>query len=181
MHAASGFTLLEVIAALAVLSVAVYILVSLFLASLRVGEGARLSDTAAAIASEQMQSLIHAPASYAWPWPAGVASPAEDDAAADRDDRSADGAVRPLSDPDNDWHAVAAPAALPVLQSEHRREQTFHERFAWRAYARPLGDTEADALEVTVVVRWVHRGREQTFALTSGISVHALPTEDRTA
>jgi len=124
MHAAGGFTLLEVLAALAVMSVASYILIGLFMASLQVGEGARLHDTAAAIASEQMQALVNGPEAFVWP------AFVEDGIAVE---------VLPAHEAD-EWHAPATPDAMPSVRASFERESIYHQRFGWRAYARPLAD-----------------------------------------
>jgi prepilin-type N-terminal cleavage/methylation domain-containing protein len=157
LHGAAGFTLLEVLTALAVMSVAVYILMSMFLASLQVGEGARLQDTAAAIASEQMQALVNSPDSFAWPAFAGDGAAIE---------------VLPAHESD-EWHAPSVPDALPSVREAHDHERVFHERFGWRAYARPLVEAPA-VVEVSVVVKWTHRGRPQSFVLTSAIPRAAI-------
>ena len=160
LHRAGGFSLLEVLTALAVLSVALYIFIAMFLASLALGEGARLQDTAAAIASEQMQALVHAPGEFEWPAFPGDGAAIE---------------VMPALEAD-EWHAPPMPDTLPVVRSANERERIYHERFGWRAYARPVEESPS-VIEVSVVVSWTHRGRPQSFVLTSAMPRAALPRD----
>lgn len=157
LQRAGGFSLLEILTALAVLSVAVYILTALFLASLSVGDDARLRDTAAAIAAEQMQALVHAPGDFEWP-PFHEHAPVE---------------ILPALEAD-EWHAPPVPDAFPSTRHSHDREQIFHDRFGWRAYARVLEEAPS-VVELTVVVSWTHGGRPQSFVLTSAMARSAVP------
>ena len=155
---ARGFTLLEVLAALAVMSVAIYILISMFLASLQVGEGARLQASAAAIAKEQMQALVQAPHTFEWPPFVGDGEAVE---------------ILPALEAD-EWHSTILPDAMPAVAGSFARETTYHERFGWRAYARPLEDAPS-VVEVSVVVKWTLGGRPQSFVLTSAMPRGSVP------
>jgi len=146
-----GFTLVEVLAALTIVGVATYLFIALFASSLDLAQASRNLKVAADLAEGRLYDLVHHPAGYAWP---SLAEVRAGDLAPVRPDAGTDGSTE------------AMPAAMPLDPASRRRETVFHEKFSQEAFAR-LPRPDAAYLEVTAVIRWVERGRDQVFMLTS--------------
>lgn len=148
----NGFTLLEMLVALAVLAVATGVIAALFNASLSLSANSRHQRIAAALAEEQLCAVVQHPDRYSWPLAqAGSLELFE---------------VRPAK-------AAAAsplqpPSALPAVKSAAVRTNAEYGQFQCQVYGRLPAKT-ARHLEVTVVVRWTDEGREKAVALTSAI------------
>lgn len=151
--ATGGFTLIEVLVAIAIAGVATGLMVQTIFRTVELSRDNSSHRVAASLASEQLRAIVNVPSNFVWP-----------DAAA-----LAEGALVELSlpgeDPEHDLRAVAAPATLPTDHRSILREQSFFERYSWRAFAR-LPQAEAGYVEVTVSIEWVDSGREKNFALT---------------
>ena len=154
-----GFTLWELLAAFAVLSVATSVFVSMFISSLDISRSARCQQTAAYLAEEEMSALLSVKPQLKIDW--GTAKPGE--------------LVPLLSMTDGTpgpW-ACSAPTAMPNTPASLNREKALYQGFSWRAFAaRP--EAETGAIEVTVVVQWKERGRDRGFALTSAVPRYRL-------
>jgi prepilin-type N-terminal cleavage/methylation domain-containing protein len=145
-----GFTLIEVVAALAVLSVATIIFLSMFVSSMELAQANRNRKAAADLAQDRINDLRINAHRYAWPSFDGSNAdllPVTLDAAAADTERK-------------------IPATMPVDQTSNRREKFFYEAFSWEALAR-LPKPDAAYIEATVLVRWRERGRSQVLALTT--------------
>ena len=155
----SGFTLVEVLASLVVLATATAIILSLLVSSLGVSEASRNRKVATALAEEKLVELTRSPASFVWPDSQALAS----------------GKLSEILLPGNDTVPLswAQPTAMPANDSFNKpsrnREENFYYRFDWSAYARDPGPN-AGHVEVTVVVRWKHRGRDRMVSLTSALN-----------
>jgi len=136
----SGFTLLELLTALTVVSVAVGILVML---AGRVGDLYREAEfraTATDLAMAKLAEVTRAPEAFRW----------------QRDEKEDRLIVIPESEgPSVEYSFAAVPEAV-----------TRRGAFRWRAFARPV-DNMPDVMELTVVVTWRDGGRERSFALTA--------------
>lgn len=142
-----GFTLLELLTALTVVSVGVGVLVLL---AGRVGDLYREAEwraTAADLAMAKLAEVSRAPDMFRW----------QQEDAPDRL------TVIP---------ATEAPAAdyafMTVPEAVIRRGS-----FRWRAFARPI-ENMPDVMELTVVVIWQAGGQERSFALTAPIRTETM-------
>jgi hypothetical protein len=145
--------LIEILVALAVLSVGVTIFISLFSSSLALSQSSRNQTVAASLAEEQIQFLLHHPAQY--DWHLETAKPGE------LIEVTIPGATEK-------HHPCDPPGVLPVEPSASMREQNLYDAFTWQAF-RQAPSADAAYMEVTVVVRWVEAGRPRLFALTSAV------------
>jgi len=152
-RAQRGFTLIEILAALSIVGVGTIIFMSFFMSSLALAQSNRTLRVAGDLAENQLTAVVNDPGGYAWPEAAALAT-------------GALAAVTPVADAGAAHPHPVIPAVLPPDSQSRRREEDFASRFSWEVYAR-LPRPEATYLEVTVVVRWDDRGREQVLALTS--------------
>ena len=150
-----GFTLIEMIVALAVMSVASWIIVGLFTASMNLGEQARNERLAAEIAEEALVSICAEPHAYRW---------GEGD-----NPRTELLPIMPANISEVQPLPATAPATLPANRNAAARNRGEYEQFNWQAYGQLPGENAA-YYEVTVVVRWQDNGRDRVFALTQALS-----------
>ena len=155
----TGFTLVEVVMALAVLSVATTIVISLWSKSLTFARLSRDHNVAASLAEERLADIQLHPARYDWAKFAGAAEGATEQILMG-------GTERPLP--------MDLPAPMPPLESEDERETVYYGKFTWKAYAKKPAPS-AGSLEVTVAVFWTYDGRDRTFILTSRMPVSSVP------
>lgn len=148
-----GFTLIEVLTSFVVLSVATYIVVAIFTASVDLRAKNKLQMVASMAAEEQLADIVQHPTAYQWPeLTAGEFKeilPSDTQASA----------------PDT-THPVTHPTTMPLSRRAYQREQALYERLGWRAYVK-LPEAEATYVEVTVEAQWKRDGRPESFALTS--------------
>ena len=150
-RANAGFTLIEVLVALAVLGVATTIIVGLYASSVSLGQRDRSRRAAYTVAEDRLADLTLNPSACTWP-----------DA-----DALASGELVQIGVP-GAGDASFLPATLPPVASVYADEKEFYGRFTASAYAR--GSVESPQLtEVTVVVNWIQDGRKQTASLTTAI------------
>lgn len=152
-----GFSLLELIAALAVLAIAGYIGVALYTSGSGFARTARERDLARTIAREALAEVRRDPGAFDWP----ETSPDE---------------ARHLTRGDARLQPAAAPSALPALERAGRREQNLHAQFQWRVAVREVEDV-AGVLEATAVVEWNAAGRPQSLTLTSWLQTPRVVAE----
>ncbi len=145
----AGFTLLEILAALAVLSVASFILISMYASTIVLSQSNRDQVSAARLAEEVLVLVQRAPAYFEWP-DADEWEPGDFHELTWRED-----------DPDAAFEKL--PATMPTDRRAYERERAAYERFAWRAFAERPGAAHA---AITVVVSWETRGHTQHFTLT---------------
>lgn len=155
----SGFTLLEIVVALGVASVAATIAVSFLITSLTFADTSREHKVAASIAEGELHRLIHTPAAFVWPAPASM----EAGKALPVTLRGSDSMAQPSDMPD----------AKPLMDRRAgAREVNFNSQFTWSSYATLPADPNAPYLEVSVVVNWAtseETPRPQSLTLTSAI------------
>lgn len=141
-----GFTLLEIVVALAVMAVAVSILVALYQASSVFAAQNEETRKAVSLAEEHLTDILLNPAAYVWPaLTPGKAMEIHSTAGEQR---------------------VEPPKSLPPDKTAGLRERSAYEIYAWRAFAR-LPEENAPYIELTVVIEWQSRGRNRDFALTT--------------
>jgi len=164
-----GFTLIEVLVALAVVATAATIFISLFGSSLVLSRLNRSRLVAASLAEEQLEDLLRNSSEYVWNLSGAEAgelvevTPAKTGNEAPADSQSVLGrAFGPLE-------------VVPVEPGASEREENFYGKFRWRAYAA-LPQPDAKHVNVTVVVRWRDSGGEKSLALTSSAPRYALET-----
>lgn len=148
---ATGFTLIEILVALAVLSVATTVIMSLFSSSVSLGQRDRSRRAAYSLAEQRLSSVAINSAAYEWPDAEMLSS----------------GELIEIPVSAEDRLTSNLPTTLPIYPTAHEREQNFHERFTTNVYVRAAG--VAGVYEVTAVVRWQQDGRDQSISLTTTI------------
>lgn len=153
-----GFTLLEILVALTVVSVGVTVIVSGYTSALALAQSSRNQAVAVALAEERMQALSQDPAAYDW----GLQNAAPNQRVHVN-----------LRGKPSDSYPVEPPATLPVDRAANSREEVLYGRFSWKAFAS-LPSADATRVEVTVAIQWTESGRERVYALTSMIARSAI-------
>jgi prepilin-type N-terminal cleavage/methylation domain-containing protein len=149
-----GFTLVEVIVALAVVGVGVTVVLSLYTNSLAINRSNRNHSIAAALAEEQLAHLRCNPGGYDW---AGVLE-SEEGALAELKLKPMEGGAA--------TQGFKAPAVVPDGAPGSAPERQLYEDFTWQAYVRSAA-RETPYIEVIMVVRWREAQRPREFALAS--------------
>lgn len=153
-----GFSLVELVVALAVMSVAVAIFVKLFGGTLDLARQGRNHDIAASIAESQLNTLVHHPNRFRW----------------EREDDTLEKPfpIRLAEDDPRAGNPFQPPEALPAEIGLDERMRALYDNFRWKAFGRvPPGQPYA---EVSVVVSWEESGRERRLALTSAVPLAAV-------
>jgi prepilin-type N-terminal cleavage/methylation domain-containing protein len=151
----SGFTLLEVLVALGVVSIATWIFISLFVSSLSFANLSRTHRVAAGLAEEQLAQAVRNPGELAWP-DAATLEP---------------GKPVPLKLKASDVagpYPIDAPKAKALNPRVGNREQNFYSAFTWQPFA-VLPAADAPYLELIAVVRWNIEGKDYSLSLTSAV------------
>jgi len=150
-----GFTLVELLTALAVVGIAATVLLQLFTGSQSLAKASRTHEIAAGLAEEYLTLLQSRPDLFVWPkyvdQPAGTALPVKV-----RENGPIAGAF------------VEPPAALPLARRAHDRERALYSGFTWSATSK-LPSQDAAFVEVTVQIDWQLDGRVKQFMLTSAV------------
>lgn len=145
--ARAGFTIVEVVVALAVLSVATYIAVSLYTSGYAFAATSGHAAIAMDLAEMRLIELEVAPGEFAWPEPVVGAF----------------GEIAPV-----DTEATYTPEVLPTDRRYGLRARNLYERFTVRSLGR-LQEEEAGYAEILVVVTWLDQGRERVYTLSSAL------------
>ena len=147
-----GFTLVEILVALAVVGIGATIFISVFSSALDLARSSRSKTAAAAIAEEQLEAIVRHPGQYRCAL--NGATPGDHLP------------VVPRGAEGDKPRRAAPPSVMPADAAASRRETNFYERFRWQAYAK-VPAAQSPFVEVTVAVRWKEAGRDKTLALTS--------------
>jgi prepilin-type N-terminal cleavage/methylation domain-containing protein len=142
----AGFTVLEVLIALAVIGVAVSVFISLYRLSLTFLENSRGERIVAHVAEEQLALIVARPDALEW----------------DSFWEAAPGERHRLST----FKKAEPPLAMPTERGPFSQTKRLYEDCDWEAYAR-LPDADAAYVEVSVEVHWKLDGRSRLFVLTS--------------
>jgi prepilin-type N-terminal cleavage/methylation domain-containing protein len=156
----AGFTLMELIVALAVISVAATVYFSFYASSLMIGRTAKNRTVAMQLAEAQLHVIQRHPDRFLWQTP-----------------ETPDNGRFPVLLAENDPPAgnpVSPPAILPVEERARRREEALYDRFRWKAWGR-IPAPECGFYELTVVISWEEAQREEIIALTSTVPGGFLP------
>ncbi len=159
---AAGFTLIEVLVALVVMSVATYIILSMFTMSVSLGRGDRSRRAAYSIAEARLADCAIAPSRYEWPKPDALASGELVEVKAPGDATVAPNGEMP-----------AFPATVPTYPAAADRERRFYGQFTSSVYARSI-DGAPNVYAITAVVRWTQEGRKQSVSLTTTMPLPAM-------
>jgi len=158
-----GFTLIEILVAVAVLGIGATIFIKLFSSSQDLAETSRSRTIATSLAERQLDALQRDPGQYEWPSQAlETGTMAE---------------ILPFGGDPDATRGFAPPSTMPVNAAANARETNFMERFSWQAYAR-TPDAEAAYIELTVVVRWQENGRDKSLAITTSAHRSLLAEAD---
>ncbi len=150
-----GFTLLELLTALAVLGIAVTVFFQLFLASKSLAESSLTHEVAADLAREYLASIRAHPEQFDWPnFDVAAVGESQDLSAAEGSDL--------------DDVFAQPPAAMPTVRRPYDRERSLYQDFSWAASAR-LPEASARYVEVTVEIAWTTKGHPRVFALTTAL------------
>lgn len=157
-----GFTLMEMLVALAVLGVAVTVFISLFTSSIDISQTASNRGVAASIADARLTDIVAAPERYQWLQEPGaeetrfpIQLTGEDPAAG---------------------NPVSPPSAMPPEPRAYETQSALYDRFRWEAFGKLAAG--GAYYEVTVVVRYHERGREQLLTMTSAVPALAVPAPE---
>lgn len=166
-----GFTLIELIVAIAVVSVATSVFLSLYFSSLGISNSARNHRVAAEVAQAELAFLQAHPEAFDWAFPE---SPDNARFAIERADEP------PIGNP------VDTPAVLPTDKNAKLRSENQYDQYSWSAFGKyPVIERDetsgeplrygTDYYEVTVVVAWEEKGRIEKLALTSAVPSDRVP------
>lgn len=148
-----GFTLVELLTALAVISIAATVFFKLFISSNALADTSTEHEVAADLAQEYLTTIQYSPQLFEWPNYA---------------DNSV-GELQPVSPieggPTIDQFAQAPNAPLSIRRA-HNRETNLYTDFSWQAFAR-LPHESAQYVEVLVEISWRDNQKIRQFALTS--------------
>ncbi len=148
-----GFSLIELITALAVVGVASTIFVSLLNQGMGLGRSARNRTIAVHLAEAQLGALQQHPERFLWP----AALPGQDRFPVTSMEPNLQG-----------YTPVAPPSVFPTDQRSRARETAIYEDFSWQAYGRFATD-DAPYCELSVEIHWTESGRDRAFVLTSAM------------
>ena len=145
----AGFTLLELLTSLIVVSVAVTLFMGMFTASLAMAKQNAMQRIAAGLAEERLTEILIHPNQYRWP----------------DFSRESTEALLPLTEV---LGRSEPPNAMPTERSANDRVRIRYEDVTWQAFTR-LPAPDADYAEIIVEVTWTQHGRLRTLALTSAL------------
>jgi prepilin-type N-terminal cleavage/methylation domain-containing protein len=166
----AGFTILELLVALAVMSVGIWVFLSFYSSAAAMNRTSNNRSVATQIAREQLQLIQQAPQDFQWHLPEAASHDPFPIQVSAEDPK--------LGNP------VAPPAAMPVARRALARESKLYDDYRWVAFGRvpeaaapAEGQPAAPELqyyEVTVVVHWKEANRPQSVALTSSVPRFAV-------
>ncbi len=146
---------MEVLVALAVIGVATWVILSLFMSSMKLETNARSMRVAADLARDRLADIVARPEAYQWPDSESITVET--------------GAPLILKDGD-EQPDFAMPAVLPAHARAREKEARFFERFAWQAYVKRPAAGQGH-YELLVSVRWEEAQRPQQLVLTGSIPI----------
>jgi len=147
-----GFTLVEILVAVAVISVGATVFISIFTSALDLARTSRCKAVAASIAEEQLQAILRHPGQYRCAW--------------DAEKPETQASIVPRGAAGDKPRRITPPSVAPADARANQRESDFYGKFRWQAYAKAVA-ADSPFLEITVAVRWQESGRDKTLALTS--------------
>lgn len=151
--APDGFTLLELLVALTVVSVAAAVFVGMFNGSLGLSRSNSNLAVATELAETQLSALLRAPQDFVWDTSKGTTR----------------FLVTTHEQEPPGGYPVQPPAVTLVTREAQQKLAEHYGQFRWVAFAQ-LAAPDAAAYEVTVVIRWTDARRPQTLTLSSAIA-----------
>lgn len=151
---ARGFTLVELIVALTVVSAAMSVLISMFGSGMDLAAETRNRSVAAELAEMQLALINASPHLFLWRIEAQDAT-----------------GLFPISagtDDPKSGNLVQAPEVRMASRRAQERNDAFYHQFRWKAWGH-LAYPESQAYEVTVSIHWRNHGRLRTLAITSSV------------
>ena len=148
-----GFTLLELLTALAVIGIAATIFLRLFSSSTSLAATSLSHEVAVNLAEEYLAAIQSNPERFAWP---------------DLED-TASGKIQPIKPIENgeiEENFTAPPAAMPTIRRAYNRDRSLYRDFSWAAFV-VLPEGNAQYVEVFVEISWTHEDRLRRFSLAS--------------
>ncbi len=155
----AGFTLMELLVGLSVISVAITVFITLYMSSLDLSRKASNRAIATKLAEERLAAITSAPGAFVWQVPE-----------TGEDTRFP---IEVTGEDPSKGNPVAVPAAMPADPTAYRIQEDLFDRYRWEAFGKLVPG--GAYYEVTVVIRYVEQGREQLIALTSALPAAALP------
>jgi len=149
-----GFTLIEVLTAFMVLSIATTVFIGLYRGSLSLSKSSQLNQLAALVAEEALVNLQNNSDGFVWPNFDDVAQNTYE-------------TVRPVNGSDG-INVPEYPSVMPNNERFFRRARSQYQNFSWEGFAR-LPSSDANYVEILVVVQWTFDGRPQQYYLTSAV------------
>jgi len=151
--ARAGFTLIELIVSIFVISVATTIFMHLYATSIDLGKLSRNRSIAVGLAEEQLGLVMREPTNFVWDFANPDSAGFFRIRAAEGDPRA--GAVTPL------------PKSTLPAEPAFQRESNVFDQFRWKA----IGKLGARGLfyEVTVDVHWEQAGKAESITLTGAV------------
>ena len=149
-----GFTLIEVIVALTVISVATTILIRLYMASTGLGIQAQYRELAASAAESQLAQMVNEPSIFVWEH--------------DRPDAAGLFRVKKTADDPRAGRKLELPEVLLPYDTSFDRQTNVYDKFRWAAFGR-IPSAASSIVEVTVDVHWERAGKTEHIALTGAV------------
>jgi len=155
----AGFTLLEMLMGLAVISVASAVFLSFYISSVDMSRKAVSRTVASGLAQDQLEAMVQDPGRFFW----------------DFEERQEDGLFPVRQEPGDPvvGNRFTLPAAMPLDQRAHRAQSSFYGRYRWLAFGR-LAEPDATHYELSVLVHWVEAGRPDSLVLTASVPRFAV-------
>jgi len=149
-----GFTLIELIVALTVISVATTIYVKLYLTCTDLGNLVQHRELAASIAEGQLAQMVTDPGGFVWEF--------------GEINEQGFFRIRRTADDPRVGLQLSLPGALLPYEASYNHQKTVYEKFRWTAFGR-LPDPSSGHVEIAVNVQWRLKGKVENVALTSAI------------
>ena len=148
-----GFTLLELLVALTVVSVAMAVFIGMFNAGLGLQRSNANLTVATELAESHLAAITAAPCDYLW----------------NSDGKSARFSVTTRDPEPAGGYPVRPPEMTLVTREAQQRLSARYGGFHWSAFAE-LAAPDAPAYALSVVIRWDEGGRPQALTLTSAVA-----------
>ena len=149
----AGFTLLELLAALAVLGIASTIFLRLFTSSNSLAASSLSHEVALNIAEEYLTEVQTRPENFVWP-DYDETPPGEPQT------------IQPVENGAVEETFAQPPSTMPNLRRAYDRDRNLYSDFTWKIFAISPQDA-AQYIELIVEVSWTDAGRLRRFTMSS--------------
>ncbi len=150
-----GFTLIELMVALAVVSIAITGLVQMFTLSLNLAQTSQNAILASNIAYEKLNYLKNCPEKFVWKIPENINSET----------------IFPILTSEEEAKAgnvLEVPIIAPPDWASFRKYKNISQKFRWKAFGKLVGE-EKESYEVVVTVMYIEFGRTKYYIANSVI------------